>query len=73
MELGSGLLPTTTLLRETPLVRALHSAIRNKESSRRALDADTYAWPWYADSCLTWCQYGTEAHGSLQESVSLSQ
>lgn len=43
MELGSGLLPTTTLLRETPLVRALHSAIRNKESSRRALDADTCA------------------------------
>jgi hypothetical protein len=27
--------PTTTLLRETPLVRALHSAIRNKDSSRR--------------------------------------
>ena len=26
---------TTTLLRETPLVRALHSAIRNKDSSRR--------------------------------------
>merc|ERR1719424_2267940 len=28
-------LPTTTVLRETPLVRALHSAIRNKDSSRR--------------------------------------
>ena len=27
--------PTTTVLRETPLVRALHSAIRNKDSSRR--------------------------------------
>ena len=27
--------PTTTVLRETPLVRALHSTIRNKDSSRR--------------------------------------
>ena len=27
--------PTTTVLRETPLVRALHSAIRSKDSSRR--------------------------------------